>query len=353
MIKTHFHPLLALAGCIAIPAHVRASELVYEPFNYTAAENLTSQVGGSGWADGWTQDGQSSVIGTDGLTYTDAIGNILNFAGKTAATTGTATTRNFRAIANGPLTDVWISFLYQLPASNLKFEGLSFYRGSQALFAISSSSVDPSAAISLGNTLAGGGVSTQKGSFGVTHFVVLHLTEGAGAGGTDRVEAFIDPLLAGVPSLPDGTIYASNFDFDAIRLAGQDGSTLWVDEFRIGYTFNDVSPHLAVAPSDGDGDGLTDAEEAVLGLDPGHSDAALIAAIQSHPDYFGLYDSTGMLGLGQGGVVLAQTANNPVNFIFEVQHSVNLTAWPAFETYSRNVELPDGKNFLRVTLDNR
>jgi hypothetical protein len=98
---------------------------------------------------------------------------------------------------------------------------------------------------------------------------------------------------------------------------------------------------------------LSDAQEAVLGLDPNVSNASLVAAIQAHPDWFDLYHEAGILALGNGGVVLARTGDEPVDFTFEVQHSDNLSTWPVLETFNRQVVLPEGKNFLRVTLENR
>lgn len=345
------HPVLA--GGLALSGMLQAAELAYEPFDYTAAENLTSLAGGNGWAGAWTQDGESAVIAADGLTFTDNIGNVLTVAGEAANTTGIATTRNFRVVTGGLMTDVWISFLWNLPASNSKFEGINFYRGAQTAFSVSNPSTTTGPAIHLANTLAGGAsVNTQRGGFGFTHLVVLRVTEDGGPNGTDRVEAFIDPLLSAVPSLPDATVNGIDFDFDSIRIAGQDGSTLIFDEFRIGNSFAEVTPHTPGAGGDSDGDGLTDGQEAVLGLDPNVSDSALIAAIQAHPDYFGLYTAEGILALGEGGTILQQTGDDPVAFTFEVQHSGDLLDWPVLETFNRSVVLPDGKNFLRVTLEN-
>jgi len=342
---------LTLCFLLATLVPLPAAELVYEGFGYPAASTLTSQNGGSGWSAAWTQDGSSGVVSASGLSYTDSLGNALNVSGLGMETTGTATTRNFRTVSTGQLTDVWISFLYHLPASNSLFEGLSFYRGGTALFAISNTSVDTSAAITLGNTVANTNASTHKGAFGTTHLVVLHLTEGGGTGGTDKVEAFIDPVLSLTPFQADASIQSANFNFDTIRIAGQNGATLYFDEFRIGSSFAEVTPHTPGADPDTDGDGLTDGEEAVLGLDPFTSNSALIAAIQANPSYFGLYSSTSILGLANGGVILPQVGSDPVSFTFEVQQSTNLTDWPVLKTITRPVPLPAGKSFLRVTLD--
>ena len=74
-------------------------------------------------------------------------------------------------------------------------------------------------------------------------------------------------------------------------------------------------------------------------------------AIQANPSYFGLYNSTTILGLGNGGIVLPKNGSDPVGFTFEVQRSTNMVDWPALETFTRSVPLPGSKNFLRVTFD--
>jgi hypothetical protein len=351
IMKNPWHGLLA--GFLAFTAAGQGAELAYESFDYNAADPLTSLTGGSGWWDAWYQDGATVATGSAGLTYTDGIGNVLDAAGRCADTTGTATTRSLRDLDGGLKNDVWVSFLWQLPASNSKFEGVSFYRGTQQVFSVSNPSTTTSSRLYLTNNLfANSGSDTQKGVFGTTHFIVVKLTKGGGTGGADRAEVFIDPLLSGNPSSPDSVINGADFDFDRVRIAAQDGSPLLVDELRVGASFADVSPHDAVAPADADGDGLSDAQEAVLGLDPNVSNASLVAGIQAHPDWFDLYQAAGILALGNGGVVLAQTGDDPVNFTFEVQQSDNLNSWPVLETFNRQVVLPDGKNFLRVTLEN-
>ncbi|WP_035608214.1 thrombospondin type 3 repeat-containing protein [Haloferula sp. BvORR071] len=344
-------PLLSL--CLALAGDcASAVQIAYEPFAYTAAAPVTDLEGGSGWDFAWTQDGESCVTAADGMSYTDASGSVLSVSGLAAETTGSATTRSFRSVGGGVgLNDVWISFLYRLPATNNKFEGVSFYRGATALFTVSKPSVNASANIFLG-TGSSGGVNSLKGVFGTTHLVVLHLEDGAGSGGADKVSMYIDPLLTGNPSIPDAITQGANLDFTSVRIAGQDGATLLVDELRIGESFADVTPHVAAGAADSDGDGLSDAQEALLGLDPQVSNTALIAAIKAHPDYFDLYTSAGILAQTEGGVVLQKSGNNPVSLTFEIQQSTNLVSWPVLETVTRPVSLPSDKSFLRVTLQN-
>lgn len=327
-----------------------AAQIARESFDYASASPLSTQSGGSGWLGAWFQDGESAVTSAAGLGFTDSQGNILNASGRAADTAGIATTRSFRDFGSGLLNNVWISFLYRLSVSNNKFEGVSFYRGTQQNFSIYNLSSSTSSGIYLTNHLNGVVLNTQQGVFGTTHLVVLKLTKGGGSNGTDRVEAFIDPLLSAIPSSPAATVDGSNFDFDRVRIAGQDGSSLLVDELRVGDSFADVTPHSSLVDNDSDDDGLTDAQEAVLGLNPNVSDAALIAGIQAHSDWFGLYSAGGILDLGNGGVMLQQNASDPVNLIFEVQQTENLTQWGTLETINRQIVMPAGKNFLRVNV---
>jgi hypothetical protein len=338
------------AGGLLLSCH--AKQIAYESFDYSAASPLTIQEGGSGWLDAWSQDGDSVNTGAAGLGFTDAQGNIVEAAGRCADTTGTATTRSLRGLEVGLTNDGWISFLWRLPSSNGKFEGVSFYRAAQQVFTVSNPSTTTTSSLFLTSNLpSGNSVNSQKGDFGTTHFIVLKMTKGGGTGGFDRVDLFIDPLLAATPASPDAVINGSNFDIDRVRIAGQDGATLLVDELRVGENFEDVAPHDPAGGGDSDGDGLSDTQETVLGLDPNVNDSALIAAIQANPGWFNLHSSAGILTLGNGGVVLAKSEAAPVDFTFEVQHSENLTSWPVLETFSRQVVLPAGKNFLRVTFE--
>lgn len=330
-----------------------ASEIARESFDYESGSPLATQGGGSGWSGAWSQEGESTVTSGHGLEFTDQLGNVLAVSGLAVDTAGPATTRSIRDFS-GSHNNVWISLLYQLPATNSKFEGLTFFRGTQQVFSVSNPSNTTEPGIFLTNNLvAGNGVNTGQGAFGQTHLIVLKMTKGGGTEGLDRIEAFIDPVLTGVPSAPAATINGTNFDFDRVRVAGQDGSSLLVDELRVGDTFGDVTPHTAAGIVDSDNDGLTDAQELILGTDPFVSDAALIAGIQAHPEWFDLQSTSQILAQGNGGGILQQTAENPVNLIFEVQQTENLTLWGTLETFNRQIQLPSGKNFLRVTLQDQ
>jgi hypothetical protein len=326
-----------------------AGLLVHEPFDYPQGV-LTGLGGGSGWSGPWTQDGESCVITPGPLAYVDGENNSLLVSGSIADTTGADTTRNFRTVAGGPLSDVWISFLFRLPSSNNLYEGVNFYLGATSLFAVSNGSGSAGPGIVLNNFVTGAHAVTGAGVFGQTHFIVLHLTEGGGTGGGDRVELFVDPPLAGPDAGPDGVISAGNLDFDRVRLAGQSGATLEVDELRIGDSFADVAPYEAVPDTDPDDDGLTNSQELELGLDPNVSDAELILAIRRNPGFFGLYDDQGIQDLAGGGVVV-EGRDGVADLTFEIQQTPDLFGWSHFETIHRSIPLLPGKGFLRLNLD--
>lgn len=336
-------PTIALIAALATPCV--AELLVDEPFDY-AQGNLTGESGGSGWSGAWTQDGESCAVVPALLGYSDSAFNVLSVSGLSLDTSGPDTTRSFRSVSNGPLNDVWISFLFRLPASNSLFEGVNFYRGSTSVFAVSNSSVTAGSTITLNNFVEGGSPDTGLGEFGQTHFIVLHLIEGGGPGGDDLLELYIDPLLTGPASAPVATTSAPDLGFDRIRIAGQSGAPLGVDELRIGDTFSDIAPFVSEDP---DGDGLSNSQESELGLNPVVSDAELISAIKEHPEYFGLFSRAGILNLVDNGVVV-EGREGSSELIFEIQQSTNLLMWQNFETVHRGVELVPGKTFLRLII---
>ncbi|GAA5483143.1 hypothetical protein [Haloferula sargassicola] len=335
--------LRRLLAVVLLVAPCRGGLLVEESFDYGVG-GLTGLAGGSGWAAAWTQDGEACRVTTDSLAYMDASLHSLVTRGRTLDTAGPATTRSFRTVANGPLDNVWISFLYRLPAANSLYEGVNFFLGSSSIFAVSNSSISSDATITLNNFTTNQGVSSGRGEFGRTHFIVLHVIDGGGA--NDRVELFVDPPLTGPAGDPEAAIEAASLGFDRVRIAGQNGASLQVDELRIGETFDDVAPHDDL---DADGDGLTNEQEIELGLDPLVSDLALIQAIRDHAGYFDLVTPQDIRGQAGSGVVV-EASDGIAGLFFEIQQSPDLSAWKLQESVRRTVELPAGKNFIRLQL---
>ncbi|MBB5352879.1 hypothetical protein HNR46_003128 [Haloferula luteola] len=333
------NPRWLLMAALAVPCH--AELRVHEPFDADEGP-ITGLHGGIGWAEAWTQDGDACSVVSGSLVYVDADARSLVTTGAKLDTAGPATTRSFRSLAGAPIEEAWISFLWQLPAANSLYEGVNFFRGATSIFAVSNASTSTSAQLSLNNFPANSSTSAGGGSFGTTHFIVLHLSSTAQG---DQIELFLDPPLSGPNRSPNATIVGDDFSFDRLRIAGQSGASLAVDEIRIGDAFSEVAPYLTL---DSDGDGLLDAIELELGLDPAVSDADLIAAIQAHPDYFQLLSRDGLRNLAGAGSLLEAT-DGTAELVFEIQHSDDLSHWASFESVHRSISLPAGKSFLRLS----
>lgn len=335
---------LALGACGLAAGAV----LYHEPFDYSAAD-LTSNNGGTGWSTAWTDSGNPAVVSASGLSYTDPAGRIFTVSGRSANTAdgGAVTTISLRDFGGGMLNNVWVSFLYQLPASNSKFEGVSFYRGTQQVFTVSNPSTTATASIYLTqNLFANNGVNTGHGVFGKTHLIVLKLTKGGGASGADRIEAFIDPILTVAPTTPAATVDGMNFDFNRVRLAGQDGHSLIVDEIRVGTTWEDVSPHVSPPDLDTDLDGLADSQEVSLGLDPNVSNAALIAALRANAGWFSLHAPAEISDMSVGGLNILQDVPGNPGYTFSLRDRSGIPT----EFVDRSLATPPANRFLRLKI---
>ena len=336
--------IMALGAC----GFASGAMLYHEPFDYPAAD-LTGNNGGAGWTGAWTDSGNPVVVSTSGLTYSDPAGRILNVSGGSAnsADGGASTTISLRDFSSS-LNNVWISFLYQLPATNNKFEGVSFYRASQQVFSVSNPSTTTNAAIYLTNNLfANNGVNTGIGVFGQTHFVVLKLTKSGGTGGADRIQMFIDPVLTVAPSSPAASIDGTNFDIDRVRIAGQNGGSLLVDEIRVGAIWEDVSAHFTPPSLDSDFDGLTDARETTLGLDPNVSNVALIAAVRANASWFSLHAPAEITDMSIGGLNILQYAPGEMEYSFNLRDRFgNLS-----EFIYGSLTTPPARRFLRLEIE--
>jgi hypothetical protein len=98
-------------------------------------------------------------------------------------------------------------------------------------------------------------------------------------------------------------------------------------------------------------DGLTDAQELLLGLDPFRNDSALIQAISNHPEFFGLYTRDEIMTMEGAGRMYAKQEDGQVNATFEIQHSEDLIEWTLLESVLRPFTLPANKNFLSLTIE--
>ncbi|HEV2692547.1 MAG TPA: hypothetical protein VG347_06585 [Verrucomicrobiae bacterium] len=248
--------LIAFAACILGATHARAAVSVYEPFNYTTSIPNGAASTGTGETGTWTCGATASIV--TGLTYTG-----LPVANSALSTTGG---RQYVSLAT-PLSSgtKWFSFLFKCsgdPGGNL--DGI-YLKGDQA-----------------NSIWAGfrGGVNGVQNVFGLATVTSAGtgVTGGTGTGGTanianttvhlivmridfntsttkDTVTLYIDPAAnTGTPSVA-ATATVTTLDVGTISAFGinaQGGTTMNIDEFRVGDNFGDVvgfAPPVPATPT--------------------------------------------------------------------------------------------------------
>lgn len=238
----------------------RAAVTVYEPFNYGALANGTASAG-TGESGNWTCGTTPAIV--TGLTYTS-----LPTANSAMSTTGG---RMFVSLAS-PLSSgtKWVSFLFKCsgdPGGNwagvyLKGDQTTSiwagfrggFNGVQNVFGLGS-------VTSAGTTTSGGtarGTSVNLANTAV-HLIVMKIDFNT-SGVNDTITLYVNPAAnSGSPSVA-ATTTVSTLDFGTISALGvnhQGGTTLTVDEFRVGDNFGDVVGFAPPIPSVPTGLGAT------------------------------------------------------------------------------------------------
>jgi lysophospholipase L1-like esterase len=116
-----------------------------------------------------------------------------------------------------------------------------------------------------------------------------------------------------------------------------------------GYVIADAVGFFPVDPyEDTDNDGMTDAQEITLGLDPYVSDEPFINAVKGHPSFFGLFteDNIFDLRITRPGL----SPSGPANF------QLAFSLWPtgspvSFADYTLPIQKSGPRDFFRVALD--
>lgn len=339
-------PLLLLAFSSGIAS---AGLLSYEAFDYPIGD-LTGATGGSGWAAAW-EGANPVVVRTPGLAYTDIVGNTLTVAGSSISTVDGS---NTTTISGREVTDrnaeTWISVLIQPQTTSSVFVGVSFYQNdltqANARFAIENAGGKDLRLTRRAGTVANSASFTT--TIGNTVLAVLHLVPGGGAGATpDRIDAYFNPRMDTLPAAPTVSVQINGLQFDRTRIAGSNGASLVVDEMRIGESFADVVPFTPPADPDTDADGLTNAQEVTLGLDPAVADTAFIAAVKANPQLFGLHSTAQIVERKVRGPMLNFFGTEDIEYGFDITKG----SGTVIESVTTPLPFSPGSKFLRLYLD--
>ena len=230
-------------GFCALASTANAQLQAYDPFDYAAgAGGLTNQNGGTGWTSTWGA-GVNDIV-SPGLTFTKN-GKTLVASGNTTQTDNN-NNGNFRTLP-GVLNSgtEYVSFLGKLASGTPGggYAGVSLFNGTgtEALFI-----GQPSVKTVWGLDQSTGPQASTVAVDGTTHLFVAQINFGAGAGGMDHVNLYIDPTPG--LSAPDVAAAISadttrSASFDRVRIqSGNGNAPVNFDELRIGTTFASVDP---------------------------------------------------------------------------------------------------------------
>lgn len=335
--------MLLLGGSIA-----KGDLLIHDNFAYPVGDLAGN--GGGGWTTAWA--GTNPVVVTSpGLGFSDAIGNALVTSGSALNTADGAAVTTISSRETGDHSgEVWISVLIQPQNTATDFVGVSFYdnglANADARFAI-----EHAGGKDLRLTRRGGG-TVNSTSFATTLgrpvLAVIHLVPD-GSGGDpalDRIDVFFNPVLGVEPATPQASLTIDGLQFDRVRIAGQNGRSSLVDELRVGTTYADVTPYVPAIDPDSDGDGLTDAQEEELGLDPFFPDTQFIAAVKANAALFGLRSANEILDVKLRGPSISVFGN-------AVEYSLDLLRPDGFvlDSIQEPISSPPSRLFLRLHLD--
>ena len=276
----HLRLLVLTAAIFTWTPASHAALLAYEPFTNAPGTAIIGSGDGSGFSGVW-QSNSSSGVATNtsyALGYTDTNGNVLLtaggagfFQGLTSASTAMQPIRlfNFSRGTNGTdATTTWISFLIvrQGPTGNLTGNPYGrganidhdFNTGSLPKLAIGNSSGAATNTVGLIPQGGSGNLKSSTNTFGnFTNFVVVRIDHNSGA--LDNAWLFVNPSLAAEPSTnaaSASSLGGFDYSFDRVRVfaggqssAAQPYAEMVVDEYRVGETYADVTPHTNSIPA--------------------------------------------------------------------------------------------------------
>jgi fibronectin type 3 domain-containing protein len=243
--------LFALFALATINAS--AAVAVYEPFNYTTSIPNGTASTGTGESGTWTCGTTPSIV--TGLTYT-----ALPVANSAMSTTGG---RMFVSLASSLSSGTkWVSFLFKCsgdPGGNLDGVYLkgdqttSIWAGFRGGFNGVQNAFGLASVTSAGTATTGGTARGTAANIANTtvHLIVMRIDFNT-SGANDTVTLYIDPTAnTGTPSVA-ATTTVTTVDVGTISAIGvnaQGGTTMTLDEFRVGDNFGDVVGFAPPIPS--------------------------------------------------------------------------------------------------------
>lgn len=99
---------------------------------------------------------------------------------------------------------------------------------------------------------------------------------------------------------------------------------------------------------DTSGDGISDGQAVTFGLDPLENYSNVIGFIVGHPNQFNLFSTDSINDLRMEGLMIGPLTDGGLVLEFDIMESSDLENWTILERITRNIELPEGKNFFRV-----
>jgi hypothetical protein len=268
---TLIHSSAALIAVLAVssPPNASAALLAYEGFDYSAGSSLAGQNGGFGFAGAW---GTSAGIANISLPSLSA-GGVLTTGGKLFlqgdSTGNAAIFRELSAGRGDEGSTTWISLLglrtgatsgtfgVDGAASLVRPVNFSLFQAGSEILAVGEGT--RTSGISLPDTdtwglVDRGGVNNAgtrwtTASLLVESFVLLRIDHGAGD--VDNAYLWVNPSMDAEPTIDSAMATTTgNWNFNRVRpfagnpnaTSGNIGAEGYLDEFRLGTTWADVTP---------------------------------------------------------------------------------------------------------------
>lgn len=257
---------MVLGLVLALAPAANAGLVAYEGFDYTAA-NLNGQAGGTGLAGSW-RGGGNATFESGSLSYTDGTRTLVTAGNSYRTSSGNRHLRDLDLAVGGAFdlaglrnsagnvgadgTTVYSSFMIQTNNANSFFWGSEYHRDADG-------DGNRDFQVGIENPSSTYGARSQNNNswskpFGPaadtnTH---LYIVKFEFAAGNDTVSVYRDPAdLATEPGSPDISFTpaeSQDQSFDRIGVGDYvNYSAARFDEFRIGTTWADVTPHTGGA----------------------------------------------------------------------------------------------------------